>query len=409
MVSVSLVAGCTPEGTQQVGPPSLPEVLPREAEIGDAGWTIPVPGGAHIFEYPVVSLEDREGDEIALVEDLRIGAEENDSSPLFNRPRDIAVDDQGRIYASDGADGRVLVFDSGGGYLQTLGSRGQGPGEYEWPTALALAGDWIAVSDASSRTITVWNLDGELRSERRFDFNGQVFHMYGLSNGSVIGSFRLWESPFRVAIARINLDGEEELRIGSLREGKPPGISRRSGSGTVSAYLPVATAQSWFVAARNGNVFLTAGDEYQVLSIGPSGEARWALRIPWKRERVTQDEIEAALEPHQATYSTEALAKVRWPEVRPALAGWPQYLQSDRPLQLDGHGHLYVFPYFPMAWKRDDRLRPVDVYSADGALVFTGMIPNRDWVTAKGDHVYGFEQNDESNYELVRYRLTEPF
>jgi hypothetical protein len=62
-----------------------------------------------------------------------------------------------------------------------------------------------------------------------------------------------------------------------------------------------------------------------------------------------------------------------------------------------------------MAWKRDERLRPVDVYSADGGLLFNGMMPNRDWVTANGEHVYGFEVSIEGNYELVRYRIVEPF
>jgi hypothetical protein len=278
-----------------------------------------------------------------------------------------------------------------------------------WPTALALVDGRLAVSDESARTITVWSLEGEPLSEHRFDFSGQVFPMYGVAGDAVIGGFRLWESPFRLAIARINLVGEEEVRIGSLRYWQPPGVTHRSGAGAISAYLPVATAQPWFVAAPSGDIYLTGGDEYQVLSLDPSGTARWALRVPWKRERVAQEEIEAVLDLYQHRFPAESLAKVEWPEIRPALAGYPKFLQNNAPLRLDDHGHLYVFPYFPMAWMRDDRLRPVDVYTAEGTLLFTGMIPNSEWVTAKGDHVYGFDENDEGNYELVRYRLVEPF
>lgn len=408
LVATSLVA-CGPAQPEREPASALPEVLPRVAEVGSRSWTVPVTEGTPILEYPFAPPDDRTGPAIELVEDLRLGASGPDPSLLLNAPSDIAVDGQGRIYVSDGGDDRVIVFDSEGRYLRTLGTHGQGPGEYDWPTALAIVGDSLAVSDEYHRTITVWGLDGELRSEHSFECRCQVFYMFGASSGSVIGGFRLWESPFRLAIARIGLDGKEQLRYGSLVEWQPPGISRRSGKNTLSAYLPVATSQPWFVANPDGDIYLTGGDEYQVLALGPSGETRWALRVPWPREPVTQEEIEASLEPHRRQFSDETLAGVRWPEIRPALAGFPKFRQHDRPLQLDGHGHLYVFPYFPMAWLRDDRLRPVDVYSSDGSLIFSGMMPNRDWVTAHGDHVYGIQEEAEGNYVVLRHRLIAPF
>ena len=104
---------------------------------------------------------------------------------------------------------------------------------------------------------------------------------------------------------------------------------------------------------------------------------------------------------------------------------------SRKSLQVDGHGHVYVFleiPEFPGTYTE----RPVDVYSAGGERLFSGFIPvsksttsrlafvltyltpilprEQGWAAALGDHIYRIEQDAESGEDVVvRYRLVEPF
>ncbi|MGD8327992.1 MAG: hypothetical protein PVJ49_01070 [Acidobacteriota bacterium] len=100
---------------------------------------------------------------------------------------------------------------------------------------------------------------------------------------------------------------------------------------------------------------------------------------------------------------------VNWPDSMPALVGpmihpWAHL----EPLRVDGHGHLYVFPFIPGSWDRPEQ--PVDVYSTDGEHLFSGMIPMVRWESARGDYVYGIRRDpDTDESTAVRYRLIEPF
>lgn len=64
-----------------------------------------------------------------LEEDLIIGNEEYENY-MFYQARDVKVDSQGNIYVLDAGNHRVQKFDKNGNYLQTIGRKGQGPGEF---------------------------------------------------------------------------------------------------------------------------------------------------------------------------------------------------------------------------------------------------------------------------------------
>ena len=79
-------------------------------------------------------------------------------------------------------------------------------------------------------------------------------------------------------------------------------------------------------------------------------------------------------------------------------------------IRVDGHGHLYVFPFIDDSRPRD---RPVDVYSAAGERLFAGLVESRSveygWQAALGDQVYGINRSENGEWQVVRYRLAEPF
>ena len=101
------------------------------------------------------------------------------------------------------------------------------------------------------------------------------------------------------------------------------------------------------------------------------------------------------------------LSSIDWPEFHPAIRG----------VEVDGHGHIYVYPFHldrhrPMAEGEEppDVPRMVDVYSPDGVLLYNGLIDLGAWTSARGDFVYVTRTNpvtEES--EVARLRLVEPF
>jgi hypothetical protein len=71
---------------------------------------------------------------LQLEEDLSIGGNENDDNYYFpKRVQGLTVDDEGNIYVTDGGNRRIQKYDKTGKYVQTIGRRGQGPGEFQSP------------------------------------------------------------------------------------------------------------------------------------------------------------------------------------------------------------------------------------------------------------------------------------
>ena len=81
------------------------------------------------------------GTEATLVPEVTIGQLDGAEEYLFGSIRSIAVADDGTIYVLDYYGQHVRVFDSLGVYVETLGRRGEGPGEFTSAEAIAVLPD----------------------------------------------------------------------------------------------------------------------------------------------------------------------------------------------------------------------------------------------------------------------------
>jgi DNA-binding beta-propeller fold protein YncE len=98
---------------------------------------------------------------------------------LFEQPTGIAIDkNRGRIYVADSARHIVLIFDIEGKLLGQVGARngqlagkfgtrqgGSEPGQFSFPTDLAINGEELAVLDTANSRIQTFDLEGNFKSE----------------------------------------------------------------------------------------------------------------------------------------------------------------------------------------------------------------------------------------------------
>ena len=359
-----------------------------------ADWTIPVPEGTRIIEYDDALIEGRDG-RIELVEDLVVGARGEDPNYLFFRPLEVAVDSSGRMYVLDLGNRLVQVFDSEGEHLRTLGQEGQGPGEFQLPFGLTIAGDRVIVSDMRSRRLSIWDLEGAHLVDVLMP-GGLEETMFGTGAGSIVGAVgrRLEDQSSVIDVALFSIEGTETVRYASLPESE---VFRLTSDRERIVMSRMSGGPS-FTAAPSGRVYATVGEEYQVLAFDASGSPLWALRAARPRRAFGEEHKNAVLES----------LRDRNPDVNAMKGEWPEFIHTIGRLAVDGHGHLYVFPYVFRDMGPDEL--PVEVYSPEGERLFAGTMSDDGWSTASGDFVYSLRRNQQTEeQELVRYRLIEPF
>ena len=107
----------------------------------------------------------------------------------FSHPQFIAVDDDGNIYVSDLGNKRVQKFSSSGEYITEWGNSGKQPGEFHYPSGIAVSGDSVFVADRELNRIQKFSTDGEFITEwgEKGKSDGQLFFPNGIAvnNGTV--------------------------------------------------------------------------------------------------------------------------------------------------------------------------------------------------------------------------------
>lgn len=77
-------------------------------------------------------------------------------------PRAFVQGPDGNYYVPDVRDNRIVVFDSDGNYLRSIGRDGEGPGEFRYVLLQSLKGDTLCIFDYSLQRTTRILTDGTI-------------------------------------------------------------------------------------------------------------------------------------------------------------------------------------------------------------------------------------------------------
>lgn len=112
-----------------------------------------------------------------------IGSEEGETWELLSNVMSAAFDSRDNLYVLDGGNQRVLVFDASGRFVRQIGKQGGGPGEFQFPSRVAVLSD--------DRLVV---LEGRGHSVFRPDGTFEKFHAAGGGLGRLAGS-RMYGHP----------------------------------------------------------------------------------------------------------------------------------------------------------------------------------------------------------------------
>jgi hypothetical protein len=145
--------------------------------------------------------------EFELEEDLSIGREDDDNY-MFFRVRGIAVDKETNIYVTDFGNYRIQKFDKNGNFLQSIGRKGQGPGEFQWTMQLKiddLSGD-LHILDGT-RIIKIFNQQGKYKNQIHLEKPIDGFYFDGISHYLAIQQ-NVFDAELSKSLCKINMGGE---------------------------------------------------------------------------------------------------------------------------------------------------------------------------------------------------------
>jgi hypothetical protein len=191
-----------------------------------------------------------------------LGGDEVGDLALFRRS--TKADEQGNVYVLDRGNHRILVFDSEGHHLRTLGREGGGPGELGIPVAFAVLPDGtVSVYDVRKHGLVSFGPDGSILPEERVDV-GYTGGRLARSDRMVALTVQEAGTQAGIVVERVlEVGGEEPWELVRLEKAGPIPVTLPS-CGITIADLPPLFQPSLLWTLRDTVVFANRGDAYAI-------------------------------------------------------------------------------------------------------------------------------------------------
>ena len=348
---------------------AIAQSLPWKGTITKDGDVIVVKNPKEpIYKDPILSLK----------EDFSVGGAGATGGSMFSYLIDIAVDQNGNIFALDLRDCCIKVFDRSAKYLRTIGRRGQGPGELGGPFSMTLlpAKSEILVRDVGGRRVTVFRPDGAF--VRQIPIRGMV----GEIKADLNGDFYISETIFGQGTSQDILKKMSSDLSQVLAE-----IVKHPAD---ESHNPFKSRDRWILDEKGGLIYGDA-KSYEFRYFDPEGKPVRRVLRDYELLKVTKEDIDEFGN-------------------RPVPSGFtPSYEYSThhaayRSFFADDHGHLFV-----QTWERtaDNRQDIHDIFDADGRYIGrVALNRHADLINPKprfirAGKLYTIEP-DKDGYEVVK-------
>lgn len=330
---------------------------------------------------------------IELEEDLAIGSE-TDENYMFYQAGSIAADNQGNIYVVDSGNQRIQKYDKNGNYLQTIGRKGQGPGEFERPFDIVLdEKGCIYVSEG--------------RKMHVFDPKGNSIKDTLLSNfimgysidpeGNIIAyGFVLAERAQNFGVLLINPEGKITKTVAEY-----PGMSMVSRKGTTFSFSHTYMSQLSFSPIEKKGVAFGYGLEYKLIVTDFSAEATLIIKKDEPSQSVSHREKDKIITDFLESTAEDGR---EWPrDVVEEGANFPDHRPFFTGMVSDDIGRLYVRRLKSVL--DESKEAEFDIFGPEGFYLYRttlSFMPN----LIKDGFLYRTTYSEETGeYKVIRYRI----
>jgi hypothetical protein len=316
-------------------------------------------------------------DILSLEEEISIGEAVGREEYMFSQVDKIAVGNNGDIYVLDIRGNHVKVFSKFGGYIQTIGKGGEGPGEFIRPRNLVCTTQGKLAVGGMLR-ISFFSLSGEfINSVNPTASNLVQFKIDSL--GKIIAMCMSFSDQFTTfEIKKFSPVLDELITYISVQ--KP-----RSGDDGIFPFGPVL---SWELLNNDKVIWGYPEDGYKLKIYDDEGTLFRIIQKEYIPEKVTQNDIDRALNIIDMSLDTETSAPAEKP--------------SFRKIFVDDEGKIFV-----QTWEFLPNAEGLfyDIFDADGRYISKAPL-NFEPMLIKQGKLYTIAKDVDGYQYVKRYKVT---
>jgi hypothetical protein len=381
---------------------------------GEPGWTGTISDSAGITMVANTNTGIwAPGGEWILEEELRIGVAEGEPQYQFGSVHRIAVDSRNRILVLDGMEQHIQVYSPEGVYQQTIGGRGEGPGELQAAMFLLIGpGDTILVPDGRTLRFNRYAPDGSASGSSRMPLEaGRPITFKTTPSGVIAEQIRPAAVP-----GEPPPENPEDVLVLLASDGTVSDTLMTFPSGELIGPAGVrvfASEPTWDITDELQLIFGVT-DDYRI-GVYAGGRLTRIITKPFQRTPVTEQDQAAVMGVMErrwaaapsVTEEMKARLRSRWSfaDVYPAY-------QS---LAFGPAGTIWVQRVKLVSEFSDDELEnwqnarsaEWDVFDRDGRLLgVVAMPPRFTPMQFRGDEIYGVARDESGVEYVVRLRVS---
>lgn len=328
-----------------------------------------------------------ERDILTLEEDLAVsGGLEGQPEASFLDISGLDVDGQERIFVLDPKAADIKIFDNNGGFIKTIGGKGEGPGEFVRPETIACSpGGELYVYDGGRRLIHVFNEGGSPVREIPIGY-GFFFGPKFLSDGGMVAGHVEMGEEARTKLFLMDEESEPVQELVDLYATKLPQMPLflyRFGINLIWQIMP------------GGH--LVYGDlldsEYRLSVIDRKGRLIRRISKVYKKVSLSSEESESLI----IEWFGRELQSSMFQFVTPG--NYPPFQM----FLTDERGRIYVKRFEALAYKHRHL---IEVFSAEGKYLGDVTIPAAVVpAVIREDKVYAIFEDEEGFKSVKRFRI----
>ena len=328
-----------------------------------------------------------------LEEDLAVGREDDDNY-MFYRVRDIEVDDHGNLYVLERGNCRLQKFDPDGQYLQTIGKKGQGPGEFENPSQLFLGEENIYVSEY--RKIHIFNVKGKfINSILLSDFNTD-FSIASDKTIFGIASIRT-DVDNKQCIVKLNTKGKMIKNIAKF-DYPAKLVQRKATDGTTMAFglSHQYNHDLYFSRAVADKHIYAYSSEYSLSRVNLKGDLELIIKKEEPQHSISQKE-------KNKIYESYSRLEERWPKgvVKEAVQ-FPSHRPYFNRIITDDRGRIFVRRVRSVI--DENKQVEFDIFSREGHYLYKINLPFTPSVIKNGYFYEHYSSEETGEVRIKRYK-----